>query len=57
MLALHVHRPRQRTAKGQTIVTTVSQHAGRRPEASMLVDVDRLVRAYYQERPDPSVPG
>jgi phosphoglucomutase len=23
----------------------------------MLVDVDRLVRAYYQERPDPSVPG
>ena len=33
---------------------TVSERAGRPAEASMLVDVDRLVRAYYQERPDPS---
>jgi phosphoglucomutase len=33
---------------------TVSEQAGRPAEASMLVDVDRLVKAYYQERPDPS---
>jgi phosphoglucomutase len=33
---------------------TVSERAGRPAEASMLVDVERLVRAYYEERPDPS---
>ena len=32
---------------------TVSEQAGRPAEASMLVDVDRLVAAYYEERPDP----
>src|ERR671915_67255 len=32
---------------------TVSERAGRPAEASMLVDVDRLVKAYYEERPDP----
>jgi phosphoglucomutase len=31
--------------------------AGRRPSADMLVDVDRLVAAYYAEHPDPSDPG
>ncbi len=31
--------------------------AGRRPSASMLVDVDRLVGAYYEEHPDPSNPA
>jgi phosphoglucomutase len=31
--------------------------AGRRPTPDMLVDVDRLVGAYYSERPDPSDPG
>jgi phosphoglucomutase len=33
---------------------TVSERAGRPAEASMLVDVGRLVRAYYEEQPDPS---
>ncbi|MGA2014455.1 MAG: phosphoglucomutase, alpha-D-glucose phosphate-specific, partial [Solirubrobacteraceae bacterium] len=31
--------------------------AGRRPSADMLVDVDRLVAAYYDEHPDPSDPA
>jgi len=31
--------------------------AGRRPTADMLVDVDRLVAAYYEEHPDPSDPA
>jgi phosphoglucomutase len=30
---------------------------GRRPTPDMLVDVDRLVSAYYSERPDPSDPA
>src|SRR6202521_4297524 len=30
--------------------------AGRRPSADMLVDVERLVGAYYDEHPDPSNP-
>ncbi len=30
---------------------------GRRPTAEMLVDVDRLVGAYYDEHPDPSEPA
>jgi phosphoglucomutase len=33
---------------------TVSERAGQPAEASMLVDVDKLVKAYYEERPDPS---
>ncbi len=36
---------------------TVHAHAGRRALPEMLVDVDRLVRAYYEERPDPGVPA
>ncbi|HEX8133698.1 MAG TPA: phosphoglucomutase, alpha-D-glucose phosphate-specific, partial [Actinomycetes bacterium] len=36
---------------------TVSEHAGQLPEASTLVDVGALVRAYYEQRPDPSVPA
>jgi hypothetical protein len=31
----------------------VSLHAGKPPEASMMVNVPRLVTAYYPERPDP----
>ena len=31
--------------------------AGRRPSADMLVNLDRLVAAYYEEHPDPSDPG
>ncbi len=34
----------------------VSPHAGKPAEASMLVNVPRLVTAYYVETPDPSVP-
>src|SRR5919204_4383344 len=34
----------------------VSPLAGRLPDSSALVDVDRLVAAYYDERPDPAVP-
>jgi phosphoglucomutase len=36
---------------------TVSEHAGQPPEPSMLVDPEALVRAYYELRPDPSVPA
>jgi phosphoglucomutase len=34
---------------------TVSPLAGRPPDPSTLIDVDRLVSAYYDEEPDPSV--
>ena len=34
----------------------VSPYAGKPAEASMLVNVPRLVTAYYTEQPDPSVP-
>ncbi|MGO9180567.1 MAG: phosphoglucomutase (alpha-D-glucose-1,6-bisphosphate-dependent) [Candidatus Limnocylindrales bacterium] len=36
---------------------TVSVLAGRPAEPEMLVDVDRLVQAYYEDRPDPAVPA
>jgi phosphoglucomutase len=36
---------------------TVNEHAGRQPDPSMLVDAEALVRAYYEEKPDPSVPS
>jgi phosphoglucomutase len=36
---------------------TVSERAGRPAEASQLVDVDRLIRAYYELRPDPAEPA
>jgi phosphoglucomutase len=35
----------------------IDPHAGRPAERSMLVDVDGLVRAYYEIRPDPSNPA
>ena len=35
---------------------TINEHAGRPPEPSMLVDVDRLVRSYFEIRPDPTDP-
>ncbi|HVA95041.1 MAG TPA: phosphoglucomutase (alpha-D-glucose-1,6-bisphosphate-dependent) [Candidatus Dormibacteraeota bacterium] len=34
----------------------ISPYAGKPAEASMLLDVPRLVTAYFTERPDPSVP-
>ena len=34
-----------------------AETAGRRPTPDMLVDVERLVGAYYSERPDPSDPA
>jgi phosphoglucomutase len=36
---------------------TQSDRAGKPADASILVDVDRLVGAYYDTRPDPSVPA
>jgi phosphoglucomutase len=36
---------------------TVSDRAGRLADASILVDVDRLLAAYYDTRPDPSIPA
>ena len=36
---------------------SVSDVAGRRADGSMLVDVGRLIDAYYERRPDPSVPA
>jgi phosphoglucomutase len=36
---------------------TISERAGRPAEASILVDVDRLIGAYYDRRPDPAVPA
>ena len=35
----------------------ISEHAGRPADPSMLVDVDRLVRAYFEIRPDPPTPS
>jgi len=35
----------------------VSPHAGQPADPSMLVNVPRLITAYYTERPDPSVPA
>jgi phosphoglucomutase len=38
-------------------MATVSERAGKPAEPSMLVDVDRLVAAYYDVRPDPTQPA
>ena len=35
----------------------VDPRAGKPPAASMLVNLPRLITAYYTQRPDPSVPG
>src|SRR4051794_13028080 len=35
----------------------VSPRAGKPADASILVDVPRLLKAYYEERPDPAVPA
>ncbi len=35
----------------------VSERAGKPAEPSMLVDVDRLIAAYYDIKPDPGVPA
>ena len=56
-------RPAHRAPRrlGQTVrnedrAMNVSPRAGKLAEASMLVNVPRLVTAYYTEEPDPSVP-
>ena len=36
---------------------TISERAGRPADPSILVDVSKLVSAYYDRRPDPSVPS
>jgi phosphoglucomutase len=36
---------------------SVSERAGQLPDPATLVDVDALIGAYYDERPDPAVPG
>ena len=36
---------------------TISERAGRPADPAILVDVDELVGAYYDRRPDPSVPS
>ena len=36
---------------------TVSERAGKPAEPSLLVDVDRLIAAYYDIKPDPNVPA
>jgi len=36
---------------------TASERAGRLADPSMLVDIQRLVAAYYDERPDPAIPA
>jgi phosphoglucomutase len=36
---------------------SVSERAGRLPDPESLVDVDALIGAYYDERPDPAVAG
>jgi phosphoglucomutase len=36
---------------------TISPQAGQLPDPSQLVDVDALIAAYYDERPDPAAPG
>ncbi|MBC7482888.1 MAG: alpha-D-glucose phosphate-specific phosphoglucomutase, partial [Rhizobacter sp.] len=37
--------------------TRISPLAGRLAPASVLIDTDKLVAAYYSERPDPTVPA
>jgi len=39
------------------LTMSVHPNAGKRPDPSMLVDVDRLIAAYYRDKPDPAVPG
>ena len=36
---------------------SVSEYAGQLADAADLVDVDALIGAYFDERPDPSVEG
>jgi phosphoglucomutase len=38
-------------------IVSVSPLAGKPATASMLIDVSKLIAAYYSERPDPGVPG
>ncbi len=38
-------------------MVTINPGAGKLPDASMLVDVSRLISAYYSGKPDPAVPA
>src|ERR1700704_3178665 len=52
-------RARCRRFLGETqgMAGQVSPLAGKKPDAAMLVDVPRLVTAYFTGKPDPSVPS
>src|SRR5664280_3496674 len=45
----------RRPMEGPTMV--VSELAGRPAEPGLLIDVDRLVGAYFDRRPDPAIPS
>ena len=47
-------RPNERPSEQET--RQVSPLAGKPPDPSRLVNVPRLIAAYYTERPDPSIP-
>lgn len=42
---------------GRSFVTLVHAGAGQRPKPEQLVDLERLVDAYFRVRPDPAVPA
>ena len=55
----HPGRRRLRPVAGPAVARrmSVSEHAGQLADAADLVDVDALIGAYFDERPDPSVDG
>jgi len=46
-----------RSEKGDMMAVQVSERAGRPAEAAMLVNVPRLVTAYFAGKPDPAIPS
>ena len=54
-MAYYLKRAGDRTEARLTM--SVHPNAGKPPDPSMLVDVDRLIAAYYRDKPDPAVPG
>ena len=51
----HETHSRQERSTGQRLSERVNPLAGKPAPASVLVDVPRLITAYYTERPDPSI--
>src|SRR4051812_11003801 len=49
--------PKRASASGGSAVLNVSPYAGKPPDPSTLIDVGQLVAAYYERRPDPTVPA